>query len=283
MTAHEYQEGRARVNGLDIHYLEWGKRGNQPLVMVHGLNVTAHTWDPIARRLAEKYHVIAPDLRGHGESSWSPQGYAVRAFAGDVTGLLEQMGIGPYYLVGHSNGVRVSIAIAGENPGQVRRMALSDAGPATSVEGARFMRDFIQRNTNLRGFRDENEVREFYVGQHPEWVEEFIDLHVKYQVRRNWAGKLVPRADPDLQWITGSVSLPDGEYLWEMSAKAAMPTLYMIGRTSNVLDQPIIDRLQQVMPDVRVEWFETGHYIPREQPKQFTDSLLDFFAEGDQP
>jgi pimeloyl-ACP methyl ester carboxylesterase len=282
VAAQRSQEGWARVNGLDIHYLEWGKRGNQPLVMLHGLNVQAHTWDPIASVLAETYNVITPDLRGHGDSSWSKEGYGVRSLAGDVEGLIRTLGLGPIHLVGHSAGVRVAIAIAGERPDFVKKLALSDAGPATTREGAEFMRDFIQRNTNLRGFRTEEEVRAFYVAQHPEWVEEFIDLHVQHQVRVNWAGKFVLKADPDVQWITGSASLPDIPYLWDMSANLTMPTLLMIGRTSNVLDPELVDKMVATMPGAEALWFETGHYIPREQPVQFTQALVDFFARGEE-
>ena len=281
MTEQRCQEGRARVNGLDIHYLEWGKRGNRPLVMLHGLNVQAHTWDPIARVLAETYNVITPDLRGHGDSDWSKEGYGVRALASDVNGLMDTLGLGPIYLVGHSAGVRVAMAIAGERPDFVHKMALSDAGPATTREGAEYMRDFIQRNTNIRGFRSEDELRKFYVEQHPEWVEEFIDLHVQHQARVNWAGKLVLKADPDVQWITGSASLPDVSYLWEISPKITMPTLLMIGRTSNVLDPELVEKMVQTMPGAEALWFDTGHYIPREKPVEFTQALVDFFARGD--
>lgn len=273
-----YQDGFVRVNGLNIHYLEWGKRGNPPVVMLHGLNVQAHTWDPIARVLAETYHVIAPDLRGHGDSDWSKSGYGVRSLASDIAALVSVLGLGPAHLVGHSAGVRVAIALAGENPDFYTKVVLSDAGPATTREGAEFMRDFIQRNTNLRGFRSEEELREFYVAQHPEWVEEFIDLHLAHQVRVNWAGKLVLKADPDVQWITGSASLPDIPYLWEMSARMIMPTLLMVGKTSNVLDEDLVQRMVDTMPSGEALWFDTGHYIPREKPVEFTQAIVDFLA-----
>jgi pimeloyl-ACP methyl ester carboxylesterase len=197
----------------------------------------------------------------------------------DISGFVDQLGIGPFHLVGHSAGVRVAIALAGERPEIVTRLALSDAGPATTRAGAEFMRDFIQRTVAIRGFRAPREARDYYRSEHPEWVEEFIELHVMHQLRRNWAGKLVLKADPDVQWITGSASLPDIPYLWEMSAKATMPTLLMIGRTSNVLDEELVGKMLTVMPNATAQWFETGHYIPREQPGEFTRSLAEFFAE----
>lgn len=275
---HEYQEGRVVVDGIGIHYLEWGNPSKQPLVMLHGLNVQAHTWDPISRELAKDYHVITPDLRGHGGSDWSKAGYRVRSFSHDVRGLLNVLGIGPINLVGHSAGVRVAIAFAGENPGFVRKIALSDAGPETTREGAEFMRDFIQRTVAIKGFRNSAEARKYYKAEHPTWRENFIDLHVEHQLRTNWAGKLVLKADPDVQWITGSASLPDIPYLWEMLARVSMPGLIMVGRSSNVLDEALVEKMASTMGNAEVEWFETGHYIPREEPEKFTASLQAFLA-----
>jgi pimeloyl-ACP methyl ester carboxylesterase len=274
----DYQDGWLRLDGLRFHYTEWGGPTAPPVVMLHGLNVQCHTWDPIARVVAKKHHVIAMDMRGHGDSDWAKAGYRVRSMARDVHGLIDALGLGPVDLVGHSAGVRVAIAVAGEKPHTVRRLALSDAGPANSKSGAIAMRDFIQATTNLRGFRSEQEARDFYLSFHPEWKPEFIDLHVQFQLRRNWAGKLVPKADPDLQWITGSVSLPDVAYLWEMSRLLTMPTLLMVGKTSNVLDEETVEKMLAAMPASSVRWFDTGHYVPRERPEEFTEVLLEFLT-----
>jgi pimeloyl-ACP methyl ester carboxylesterase len=271
-----YQDSWIQLDGLRLHYTEWGSATAPPLVMLHGLNVQCHTWDPFARELADRYHVIALDMRGHGDSDWSRAGYRVRSMARDVHGLIDALGKGPVSLVGHSAGVRVAIAVAGERPETVSKLALSDAGPANSPSGAVAMRDFIQATTNLRGFRSEQEAHDFYRSFHPEWVEEFIDLHVRYQLRQNWAGKLVPKADPDIQWITGSASLPDVDYLWKMSALLVMPTLLMVGRKSNVLDGAVVDRMMATFPNGQVRWFEGGHYFLRESPEEFLAVLTDF-------
>jgi pimeloyl-ACP methyl ester carboxylesterase len=276
-----YQDCWLELDGMRIHYTEWGAPTAPPLLMLHGLNVQCHTWDPIAQVLANDYHVYCMDMRGHGDSDWSKAGYRVRSMASDVHGLINALGVGPVHLVGHSAGVRVAIAVAGERPETIRSLALSDAGPANSKSGAVAMRDFIQATTNLRGFRNEEEARQFYLGWHPEWTPEFIELHVKHQLRTNWAGKLVPKADPDVQWITGSVSLPDVEYLWKMSRNLVMPTLLMVGRKSNVLDEDVVNRMMDEMPNTTIRWFEdSGHYFMREKPAEFIKVLQDFFVGG---
>lgn len=280
MSKDEFEDGWLELDGLKIHYTEWGAPSAPPVLMLHGLNVQCHTWDPIARVLAQDYRVVCMDMRGHGDSDWSRAGYRVHSMARDVHVLIDALALAPVRLVGHSAGVRVAIAVAGEKPETVHSLALSDAGPANSQSGAIAMRDFITATTNLRGFRSEDEAREFYLGWHPEWQPEFIDLHVRYQLRRNWAGKLVPKADPDIQWITGSVSLPDVAYLWEMSGKLTMPTLLMVGKRSNVLDGQVVDKMLDTMPNADVRWFDTGHYVPRERPEEFTDVLRTFLREA---
>src|SRR6266540_166610 len=160
MTSDRFEDGYLQVNGVRLHYTEWGKPGAPPVVLLHGLNVQSHTWDPTSRRLAEHFHVIAPDLRGHGDSEWARTGYRVRSVAEDIRQLIAALGLGPVNLVGHSYGVRVAIVLAGESPELVRRLALSDAGPETTKEGALAMRDFIQSTASLKGFRSEDEARE---------------------------------------------------------------------------------------------------------------------------
>src|SRR5438477_3124026 len=80
------------VNGLRIHYLDWGSEGKQPLIMLHGIGRVAHTFDHIAAHFAEKYHVISVDMRAHGDSSWDPKGAdLVEDSTKDIKALAEQL------------------------------------------------------------------------------------------------------------------------------------------------------------------------------------------------
>ena len=68
-----YQDRFVTVNGLRLHYLDWGSPGKQPFIMLHGIGRLAHSFDHIAPRFNRDYHVIAIDMRGHGDSAWSPR------------------------------------------------------------------------------------------------------------------------------------------------------------------------------------------------------------------
>ncbi|MFN8544285.1 MAG: alpha/beta hydrolase [Candidatus Binatia bacterium] len=103
------------VDGLRLHYLDWGNPGAPAVVLLHGGSAHAHWWDPVAPALAERFHVVAPDLRGHGDSAWAePPAYEAEDYARDVVGLVAALGFVEVYLVGHSlGGIVAAFAAAG--------------------------------------------------------------------------------------------------------------------------------------------------------------------------
>ena len=281
------------VNGLRLHYTDWGGNSSKPLLMVHGFNVQLHTWDPIADMLRDEYHVYCLDLRGHGDSDWANcgrgaqaiDGYPLQAFVSDIYEFQKKLNLAPFDYVGHSLGSRIGIGYAGAHPETLKHVALSDTGPEVSRAGAEAVRDraagagTASAPPTPRGFRTEEEVRDFYAQQHQSWRPIFIDLHARYQVRKNWADRLIFKADPDMFWITGSFSLREVPHLWDMASKITVPALVMWGETSNLLNEEIANRMIEVMPKGELARFKTGHYIPREEPEEFTRVLREFLAK----
>jgi pimeloyl-ACP methyl ester carboxylesterase len=129
-----------------LSYTVWGDPGGEPVMLVHGLNTERHLWTPIARQLASRYLVVCPDLRGHGDSSWAPDGYHLAGFVADLHTLAGHLGIFPFHYVGHSLGARVGIAYAGELSPTLRTLTLSDSGPEVSRAGALAVRDARPRS-----------------------------------------------------------------------------------------------------------------------------------------
>src|SRR5579864_5357555 len=100
-----YQDRFITVNGLRLHYLDWGAEGKQPFIMLHGIGRIAHSFDHIAPRFNKDYHVIAIDMRGHGDSAWSPEGaYLVQDYVKDLEGLVGQLQLRRLTLLGNSTG-----------------------------------------------------------------------------------------------------------------------------------------------------------------------------------
>ena len=83
------------VNGIRIHYLDWGTMGKQPLILLHGIARVAHTFDHLAPHFTANYHVIAVDMRGHGDSAWDAQGaYVVEDYVRDIEAMIARPAAG---------------------------------------------------------------------------------------------------------------------------------------------------------------------------------------------
>src|SRR5512140_3063847 len=104
----------AEGNGVRLHYLAAGK--GEPVVLLHGYAETSHMWLPLIAKLADKHTVIAPDLRGFGQSSAPPDGYTKAAMAQDIHALVKKLGYDHIRLVGHDIGLMVAYAYAAQYP-----------------------------------------------------------------------------------------------------------------------------------------------------------------------
>lgn len=281
--ADEYTSKFFDVNGLRLHVTDWNPEAERVIVMLHGANVQLHTWDPLAHDLARDHRVVLVDLRGHGDSEWAKDGYHVTSFVSDLAGIADALALEVFDLVGHSLGARIAIAFAAEHPERVRRVLLSDTGPEVPRAGALAAREIVGSTGDIRGFRDESEALAHYERLHPEWQPEFRELHAAHQLRQNWAGKLVFKADPDLFWITGSIGLKEIPYLWECCEKITAPTLLLASRPGPFVDDELADRFVAAVPNGAVQWVETGHYIPREAPEVFLAAVRRFFDDETAP
>ncbi|HVM78173.1 MAG TPA: alpha/beta hydrolase [Stellaceae bacterium] len=108
-----------------LHYLEAGD-GN-PVILLHGYAQTSHMWRPLIPLLARTHRVVAPDLRGFGESSKPERGYDKKTMADDIHALAISLGFGRVKVVGHDIGLMVAYAYAAQHPDEVERIVLMDA------------------------------------------------------------------------------------------------------------------------------------------------------------
>ena len=115
----------ADVNGVRLHYLIAGK--GDPVVLLHGFAQTSHMWLPLIAKLSDTNPVIAPDLRGFGQSSTPSDGYTKAAMAQDIHALVKSLGYSRIRLVGHDIGLMVAYAFAAQWPGEVDRLVLMEA------------------------------------------------------------------------------------------------------------------------------------------------------------
>src|SRR5580692_7558610 len=124
---------------LRLHYVDWGNPQAPPLLLLHGGRDHCRNWDWVAEALRDEHHIIAPDLRGHGESAWSASGhYTMEGYIYDLAQLIHQQGLAPVDIVAHSLGGNIAIRYAGVYPETVRRLvAIEGLGPSPTQMATR--------------------------------------------------------------------------------------------------------------------------------------------------
>jgi pimeloyl-ACP methyl ester carboxylesterase len=258
------------VNGMRLHYLEWGDAGAPPLVLLHGIDRIAHTFDHVAPRFADRYRVIAMDLRGHGDSGWDPDGrYLVEDHAGDLEGLVKALGLRNITLWGNSTGGRVVQVFAGLHPDLVAAVIAEDVGP----ERPRSIADAYARRVKQEenGWASTEELLAQMRKAAQPLPDAVLEPYVRYGTKRREDGRVVWKRDPNL--VKGFVETE----LWRYVRAIEAPVLYVLGGRSTIVPAATQDELKKVLPQVRIVTMPgLGHYPSDERPEEFVKIVDEF-------
>ena len=126
-----FQHHTLRANGIKQHWVEAGD--GPPVVLLHGFPETCYAWRKQIPVLAERYRVIAPDLRGYGETEKPPGGYDKRTMAADIRALMTALGVSRAPVIGHDRGARVATRFAKDHPDAIDRLAVLDNIPTLEI------------------------------------------------------------------------------------------------------------------------------------------------------
>ena len=275
-----------RVNDLDIHYLDWGgDTTRKPLILMHGIGGHAHMFDKFAPHMTDRWHVLAMDARGCGDSDWSRAGYSVQSFASDVGGFAERLGAYPFDYYGHSQGSRIGMALGAYYGRLVDHLVLGDYGPLPdpSPEG----RDTAQRRIQSggkprpRGFFDPQMAFDWHREQDETLSDEEVWHLVGNTYRTNWDGILVPKTDPEVSWLLGRTALKEGPFLWDCVGRISCKTLVLRGQSSSVLDREQAEKMAATIPNGNGTFTEVpdaGHGLHNDNMEGSVAIIRDFFA-----
>lgn len=261
------------VSGLRIHYVDWGDPSKPPLLLVHGLDRVARTFDHVANHFKSRYHVLAVDMRGHGDSDWDPKGrYLVEDHVGDLEGVVEQLGLRNIVLWGNSTGGRVVQVFAGKHPELVSRVISEDVGP----ERPRQIADSYSRRVQQEqaGWASEEELLAQLRKTNPRMAAAVLEPYVRYGTKRRPDGRLVWKRDPQL--VNGFVATD----LWRFVRNVTSPILYVLGGRSAIVPPETQAELKKALPKVQIVTMPgLGHYPSDEQPAEFM-AIVDRFLAG---
>ena len=273
---------------LRLHYVDWGNAGAPPLVLVHGGQDHCRNWDWVAARLRHHWHVIAPDLRGHGDSQWSTDGsYTMAGHVYDLAQLIHQQGLAPVTIIGHSLGGNIAIRYTGLYPESVRKLVAIEglgSSPQTLAERAKRtiderLRTWIaqERGLTARPPHRYASIEEAFqrmqaVNKHlsPEQARHLT----QHGVNQNEDGTYSWKFDNYVRvWPAYDISTEELHHLW---SRITCPTLLVYGKESWA-SNPAEDGRAQYFQNAEVVTFDgAGHWVHHDRLDAFVEKVRTF-------
>jgi pimeloyl-ACP methyl ester carboxylesterase len=282
-TSHAFVSQR-----LKLHYVDWGNPSAPPLLLVHGGRDHCRSWDWVAEQLRGDWHVIALDLRGHGDSSWSSDGnYTTMDMVYDVAQLIDQLDLSPVTIVAHSWGGNVCTRYAGLYPDRVRKLvAIEGLGPSPKVlaeraktSEAEHIRKWIadKRGAAARSPRRYPTIDEALARMQAEnaYLTDDQARHLTiHGITRNEDGTWSWKFDPHLNvWPPFDLPHESVEELWRA---ITCPTLLLYGADSWASNPAKDGRLEHFSTAELRVFDNAGHWLHHDQFEQFMRALEQF-------
>jgi pimeloyl-ACP methyl ester carboxylesterase len=270
MTEADFTSRNIGIDGLTFHYVDWGGSG-APLVMLHGLSGHARTWDHTAAALSDRYHVLALDQRGHGDSDWAPE-YGLRPMANDVLGWLDALDLGEVTLMGQSMGGLVSFVFAAAHPERVARMVIMDIGPELAPAGSANVTSSLAANDV---FSSADEAFAQARAANPRPTDSALRHRVTHALRQLPDGTLTYKYDKELRRNPRALFDHTAGELWAAWRSVNCPVLLVRAADSNVLAADTAQRMLAENSNVSFASIpDCGHSITLDRP----DGLLEVVA-----
>jgi pimeloyl-ACP methyl ester carboxylesterase len=268
----------ADVNGLKLHYLDWGTAGKPPMVLLHGLRGHAHSWDDVSPAMCQDHHVLALDQRGRGDSNWAKDGdYSTGAYVSDLAGFVEALHLEPFILVGHSMGGRSSMAFTARYPRRVQKLVIVDMGPAPDPRGGeRIRQEILQVPEEFESF----EAVVAYMNKQNRYASErVLRRRLQYATRQLPNGKVGWRYDLAIRDQRRKGTAPPLEDLWPGLPHITCPTLIVRGADTDILAPEVARRMVETIPNAQlVEVPRAGHMVFEDNPEGFLAALRGFLG-----
>jgi esterase len=262
------------VNGLRIHYLDWGSSDKPPLIMLHGIGRVAHTFDHIAPHFAANYHVMAVDMRGHGDSAWDPKGaYLVEDYVQDIEGLAAELRLRNIVIWGNSTGGRVAQVFAGLHPELVAAVISEDVGPERPTQVAESVTR-QHRQEDEKGWASEEELLAQLKASSSRTPEAILRAYAHFGSKQRADGRVIWKRDPAI----GNGFVPTE--LWRFVRQIKSPIIYIVGGRSTIVPAATQDELKKALPQAQIVTMPgVGHYPSEENEKDYL-ALVDRFLVG---
>jgi len=285
MTTHEHALSPQRVTyhidgGVKLVGDAWGDTQAAPILFLHGGGQTRHAWRGTARTLAQQgWHTVSLDLRGHGDSSWSPDGdYMIDLFVKDIRQVISRFQQPPV-LVGASLGGITSLLVAGEaeHP-SASAVVLVDITPRVEEKGVARIRAFMTGSPN--GFANLEEAADAvgaYIPHRPRpkdlsGLAKNLRLGEDGRYRWHWDPQLISPA----RFTRGR----DPERLLDAARRLQIPTMLVRGKLSDVISDETVSEFLAAVPHAKYEDVSgAGHMVAGDQNDSFSKAVIGFLSD----
>ncbi len=278
-----------------FHYREFGQKGYPPAILVHGYPQSGRCWEEVANLLADEFYLIAPDLRGLGDSNRNPDQalYQKHELAKDIIGLIDELGIDDFFLVGHDWGGAVIQEIAFATPERIRKLNLLNFPIIHNQLGQKKAYEIFSKYL-FKPF-----WYQFFLS-YPELPEKFMAGNEAFWIRFCHRGLTNPIPEDAIQEYTRCYELPgtlttganyyrtmrDDFKRWATSdyvgTKHKMETLIIHGFKDQVIIQDYFEGKEDCFDKVDIRFIDSGHFVMDEQPEQVASLLREFWNADSQ-
>jgi pimeloyl-ACP methyl ester carboxylesterase len=269
------------LDGRRFHYVEWGARGRPPILFLHGGNQSARTWDLICLALSQRFHAIALDQRGHGDSEWSYEGdYAPESQAKDIERLADHLDWSWFVLVGMSMGCLNALHYAVEHCDRLAGLVAVDAGPFVETKAGFDIARFVQANTSHASFEAfVGAAAQFNTRRKPEFLRNSLHHTVREMADGTWTWRSDRRHKTDVARLVDIA-----QALAPRLPAITCPTLVVKGAESNVMTSENFERFVNALSRGRgVVIPDSGHAVQGDNPRGLLAALTPFFNSLDAP
>lgn len=271
-----------------LHYLDWGNWEAPPLILIHGGRDHARSWDWTAERLRHDWHVVAPDLRGHGDSDWSSDGaYSRPSWIYDLAQLVDHLAFPTVSIVAHSLGAMIALHYAGLYPERVVRLVSVEGSGALPAEAAAFharpiAERWLEYNERRHGlaqpvkrYASFKDALARMRNANPQLNEEQVRHLTTHAVRRNEDGTFSWKFDPYVRSFSPfPIITEDTQALWQ---RIECPVLLAWG-TRSYRTNPETDGTIGHFRNAETATFDGGHWLHHDCFDAFIDRTESFLA-----
>ena len=276
----------ATVGELEVRYLDWGGDG-PPIMALHGLASSAHWYDLVAPMLMKHGRVIAPDQRGHGQTTQMDSGYDWQTLSADIVGLMDHLGLEKTAVLGHSWGGNVAGNVAARFPERVEKLVMIDGGFLGGRQRSGSTWEAFRQRVRPR---DVTGTREEFLDrlrvQMAEFWSEEIERIVQTMVYEDEDGQIqdILRPDNHAQVIHEMWHEPPASTLPRVTCPTiiipAGPRPERAGTEFAITRQEMVEAAAKSLKDCRVHWIpNTIHDIGYHKPSELAEVIINFLAE----